>query len=186
MPYRPYFQPHNVKRAVSAIAFALFCAPGSAHGIQSASSEDAAMTLGIGAFDVTDTDSLAAEGFVDYRFGHRRFGDYFGESFRGVGPMLGFKANSDGGLMGHGSLFIDIRPAANWVVWPSAGVGGYRPGNSRDLGGVFQFHLGAHVGYRWDERTMLGISFQHVSNGGFQPINPGADSVFITYSILFD
>lgn len=157
-----------------------------AHGQDSTIFADGVLTVGAGAFDVTDGNSLTGEGFVSYHFGHRGLRNRFGEFFRGVGPMIGLKANTDGGIMGHGSLFLDLRPSRKWVLWPSAGLGGYRKGDSRHLGGVFQFHLGGQIGYRWTERSMLGVSLQHVSNAGLHDANPGADSVFLTYSITLN
>lgn len=140
------------------------------------------LTLGLGAFDVPGLDYLAAEGFMTYRFAPRLFADQLGPMFHGIGPQVGLKANTDGGVYGHGGVFIDIRPTEKVVIWPSAGAGGYRQGNSIDLGGVFQFHLEVFGGYRVASGHMLGISFQHVSNANIHKHNPGVNSYFLTYT----
>lgn len=141
------------------------------------------LTLGVGAFEVAHSDARAAEAFVNYRFSPRLFADKFGPVFRGIGPMLGLNANTDGGVFGYGDLFLDIRPTENIVIWPSAGIGGYRQGNSRSLGGIFQFHAELFAGYRISERQMIGISYQHISNAGTHDSNPTADSIYATYTL---
>lgn len=160
-------------------SFATLIGPVQAGGIASYA------TVGVGAFDILDGDALAADAFVSYRFADRLFDESSGPFFRGIGPMVGIKANTDGGLAGYGSLFLDLRPSERWVLWPSAGLAGYRQGDSRDLGGTFVFHLEATIGYRIAERHMLGISYQHLSNAGIQPINPGTDSLFLSYTFVF-
>lgn len=141
------------------------------------------LSIGAGAFDVINQDREAPAGFMAYRFSPRVLHDYLGPYFHGIGPMIGILANTDGGLYGHGDLLLDIRPTDNLVIWPSAGFGGYHQGDSRDLGGVFEFHLELFMGYRLQEQHMLGISWQHISNAGSHDINPSADSVFLTYTI---
>lgn len=141
------------------------------------------LTLGAGAFEFIHPDDAEPAGFVSYRFAPRLFADTFGPIFRGIGPMVGVMANTDGGVFGYGDVFLDIRPTDNLVIWPSAGIGGYRLGDSKPLGGTFQFHLEVFVGYSFAERHMLGISYQHVSNAGIQDINPTADSLYLSYSI---
>lgn len=141
------------------------------------------LTVGLGAVDVLDTDALAGEGYMAYRFAPRLFADRLGDVFHGIGPMVGWRGNTDGGLFGYGDAFLDLRPSERLVLWPSVGIGGYRAGDSRDLGGVFQFHLEVFAGYRVAERHMLGVSFQHVSNAGLHEKNPGTNSIFVTYSI---
>lgn len=141
------------------------------------------LTLGMGAFDVPGIDYLSAEGSLTYRFAPRLFADEFGSMFHGVGPQIGLKANTDGGVYGYGGMFLDIRPTDNIVIWPSAGAGGYRQGNSIDLGGTFQFHLEVFGGYRVAPGHMLGVSFQHVSNANIHRHNPGVNSYFLTYTV---
>lgn len=141
------------------------------------------LTLGAGVFEAFQGNNRAAEGYLAYRFAPRLFGDRFGPAFRGIGPMVGLNANSDGGVFGYGDLFLDIRPTENTVIWPSAGIGGYRRGNSVPLGGVFQFHAELFLGYRVTDNQMLGLSYQHISNAGIHASNPTADSFYLTYTL---
>jgi lipid A 3-O-deacylase len=142
-----------------------------------------ALTLGLGAHDVPGLEYLSAEASLTYRFAPRLFADHFGPMFHGIGPQVGLKANTDGGVYGHGGVFLDIRPTDNIVIWPAAGAGGYSQGNSIDLGGVFQFYLEIFGGYRFAPGHMLGISFQHVSNASIHKHNPGVNSYFLTYTV---
>lgn len=143
------------------------------------------LTAGAGVFDVTDphNNHNAAEGRLELRSGERFFADELGWRFGGIGPLIGVMATSDGAVWGYGALFLDLRLTERIVLWPSAGIGGYRQGDGRNLGGIFQFHLGALGAYRFDNGHLLGVSFNHISNANTQTLNPGADSLLLTYTV---
>lgn len=141
------------------------------------------LTLGGGAYEVAKSSNRVPGFYAAYRFAPRLFEDRFGSVFHGIGPMLGVLGNTDGSVYGYGDLFIDIRPTENLVIWPSAGIGGYRQGSGQDLGGIFQFHAELFVGYSISKRQMLGISLQHISNADTHDINPTSNSLFATYTI---
>jgi hypothetical protein len=92
-------------------------------------------------------------------------------------------ANTDGGIFGYGGAYVEFRPVDRIVLLPSAGVGGYRQGGSKPLGGVFQFHLGFTAVYQFDNDSRLGITFAHISNAGIHDRNPGANSLLLTYGM---
>ncbi len=69
------------------------------------------------------------------------------------------------------------------VVAPIAGLGDYSEGDSRDLGGVFQFHLGVTVAYRFEDDSSLGITVTHISNASIHGENPGVESILLTYRL---
>jgi len=164
-----------------ALVLALAVAPASAFA-----DELDHLSLGAGGFDVLKRDHVAAEFAGEYRFGERALESWFGEAFRGVGPLLGFRTTTDGAVFGHADFFLDFRPTKRLVIWPGAGIGGYGRGDSLDLGGVRQFHLGFAVGYEIAPRQLLGLSWSHISNANTQEDNPGVDSLLLTYSIAFD
>mgnify|MGYP001195788125 CR=1 FL=1 len=147
--------------------------------------------LAAGAFDFSDKGNDAAIFQATYRAPWRFGGGEAGGWFRGFGPYAALAVNTDGGVFGHGGLYADLRLGRHWVFLPSVGGGGYSQGQSKDLGGVFQFALGFAALYRLERSALLpagsrvGIQFLHISNGGAHDRNPGANSVFAVLSLPF-
>jgi lipid A 3-O-deacylase len=141
------------------------------------------LSFSLGMFDALKQDDEAGEARIEYRSGWRLFD--LGGWFRGIGPMLGLMANTDGAVFGYGALYVEVRPTDRLSVRPSAGIGGYHQGDSIDQGGVFQFHLGATIDYRLGNSHRLGVSYAHISNSRIYEENPGIDSLLVTYSIPF-
>lgn len=143
------------------------------------------VSISAGAFDIDRfaRDDLSAEGRIEFHSGHRLFSDELGGYFRGLGPMLGLMANADGGIFGYGGVYAEFRLFERLAVLPSAGMGGYHRGSSKDLGGVFQFHLGITGAYQLDNGSRVGITFAHISNARVHRNNPGVNSLLLTYSI---
>ena len=131
------------------------------------------LALSAGAFDVND-DETAAEGRVEYRSHHKL---YF------IGPMAGLMANSDGGVYGYGGIYIDIELGERVALTPSFAVGGYRRGDSKDLGSTIEFRSGVEIAWRFDSGARLGVAFHHISNAGIDDNNPGTESLVLTYAI---
>ena len=161
---------------VSATAFIVSVAPASA-------GDPDLISFSAGAFDFYDYEDQAAELRIEYRSGRKIFGDEFGPVFRGIGPIVGLMVNTDGGVFGYGGVYADFRIRDRVVVIPSAGLGGYREGDSRDLGGVFQFQLGLTAAYRFQDDSSLGVTFTHFSNASIHDSNPGVESLLLTYTI---
>lgn len=141
------------------------------------------LTVGAGAFGFLDQGHLSGAFTIEYRFGSEGLSEWGPPWFHGLGPEIGLQANTEGGLFGFADLFLDLQPTERLVIWPGAGLGGYRQGNSRDLGGIQQFHLGLFGGYRLAKRHLLGFSLQHISNAGTQETDPGTNALFLTYSL---
>lgn len=141
------------------------------------------LSLSVGMTDAIKQDVEAGELRIEYRSGWRLFD--LGGWFRGIGPMIGLMANTDGAVFGYGALYAEFRPTDRLSVRPSWGIGGYHRGDSVDLGGVFQFHLGATVDYCLDNGHRLGVTYAHISNSNIYEENPGVDSILATYSIPF-
>jgi lipid A 3-O-deacylase len=137
------------------------------------------LQIGVGAFNVLrdhgyDTnEDLSAEGRIELRSGRK---------YRGIGLLIGGMINSDEGLFGYTAIYTDFA-FGNWILSPSGGVGAYSQGDSKDLGGTFQFHAALDLGYRFENGTMLGVKATHISNAGLNRINPGQESVLLTFSI---
>ena len=94
------------------------------------------LALGLGVFDAFKANPASAEARLEYRWGRKLLF---------LGPMLGLLANTDGGIYGYGGIYFDFR-IGPLVFTPAGGIGGYRQGDSKHLGGTFPFfHAGLDV-----------------------------------------
>lgn len=144
------------------------------HGAAAAEENDPSfLALSIGIFDVND-DQTSTEGRIEYRFGQK---------FWIFKPMFGLMVNSDGGLYGYGGINLDIYFGEHLVLMPNFAVGGYRQGDSKNLGSTIEFRSGLELAYRMDDASRIGIAFHHISNASIDDNNPGTEEVVITYSI---
>lgn len=135
-----------------------------------------ALTAGAGAFNALsqDGEDASAEFRLEYRIG---------EKMGPVGPMFGLLATTEGAVFGYFALYSEIRLGHRWYVTPAAGIGGYSEGDDKDLGGVFQFHLGADIAYRLDNGHRIGLKVAHISNAFIHDDNPGTESLLLTYTL---
>ena len=128
------------------------------------------LMAGAGVFDLRDETSAA--GTIEYRFGRKVFL---------VGLTLGLTANTRGGLYGYAGAYMDLS-YKRFYLTPQLAMGGYRKGNSTDLGGVFQFRQSIDLGYRFDNGHRLGVRAAHISNADIHERNPGEEEILLTYS----
>lgn len=135
-------------------------------------SEADALMLGLGVFDAFD-DHASAAATVEYRLG-RKLGF--------IGPAVGGMANGEGGMFGYVGLYADVS-IGSFYFTPQLGLGAYRRGGSRDLGGVFQFRETVELSYRFDNGRRLGLRVAHISNAGLHEQNSGEEDIFLTYAI---
>ncbi len=165
----------DVRQIVSLMAAAALL--WGAAGAETARAEEPAfLAASAGGFDINDDDTsfeFRLEYRSDYRLWH-------------VGPMIGLMVNTDGGVYGYGGLFLDIFLGKRWVVMPNAAVGGYRRGDSKNLGSVLEFRTGVEIAYRFEDKSRLGLAFQHISNAGIVDENQGTESLVLTYAIPFN
>jgi lipid A 3-O-deacylase len=77
-----------------------------------------------------------------------------------IGPTIGLMANADGGALG-----------------------GYHRGDSKDLGGVFQFRVGLGLSYQFEGGSRLGVRVDHISNAHIHDENPGEEEFLFTYAV---
>ena len=155
-----------VSIAVTVIGLAAASAPACAD-------DPAFLAVSVGGFDVNDNES-AGEFRIEYRSDRK---------YLFVKPMIGLMLNTDGGVYGYGGINLDIFLGRRWVVMPNFAIGGYRRGSSKDLGNVIEFRSGLEIAYRFDDRSRLGVAFQHTSNASISNNNPGTESLVLTYSI---
>lgn len=141
--------------------------------------EPGRLSVGAGVFDVAEEGKnriepgRSAAGLIEYRVGRKFF--YWG-------PLAGIHVNDDGGAFGYGGFYLDLG-MGRWTLSPILTLGGYRRGDGKDLGGTFQFQTGASLGYELPAGSRVGFSVTHISDAGIYDENPGAEVVFLSYSI---
>jgi hypothetical protein len=96
--------------------------------------------------------------------------------------MAGILANREGGVFGYGGVYWDLA-AGPWHLVPALAVGGYRQGDSKDLGGVFQFREAVEIAYQLENGMRLGLQIAHISNAGIYASNPGQEDLMVTVSL---
>ena len=133
------------------------------------------VTLGAGAFNI----------FPDH--GEDKSVVFLGEYRHGqklwiFGPMLGITADTDGGINPYAGVYSDLA-FGNIVATPFAGAGYWHEGNSKNLGGDFQFRTGLELAYEMESESRIGLRMTHVSNAGIYNRNPGVEELMVTYSL---
>ncbi len=155
--------------------------PASGAGVRVLGSGPDVITVGAGLFNFIPNDNERVVEDDDVE-GEARFEYRLGRKWLAIGPMLGIMANTEDGVFGYGALYMDIR-AGRWAITPAAGLGGYAEGDGKDLGGVFQFHVGVDVAYVLESGARLGMKFAHISNAHIHDENPGAESLLLTFTM---
>ena len=120
--------------------------------------------------------NTAFEGRVEYRGGAS-------DKFWIFKPMGGLMGTSDGSAYAFAGVLVDLYFGNRFVLTPSFAPGLYYKGNGLDLGYALEFRSGLELSYRFDDRSRLGIGVSHMSNASLGHINPGEETLFLTYSI---
>lgn len=125
--------------------------------------------LGVGAYEPLTEQKSSFAANPEYRFGRKLFV---------LGPALGLVVNADGGLYGYAGVYADIAIGPAFVT-PQLAVGGYRQGDSLDLGGVLQFREALDVAYGFANGIRVGVRIAHISNAGIHDANPGVEEAYL-------
>ncbi|HEX3954761.1 MAG TPA: acyloxyacyl hydrolase [Stellaceae bacterium] len=141
--------------------------------------DPAHVALGLGAFDITPSNShkdaqTAAEGSVEYRFGDVAWI---------FAPFVGGSVTGNGAFYGYGGFGFDVNFGQNWVLTPDGAAGYFERGTGTKLGSWWEFRTGAEFAYRFSDMSRLGLSVHHTSNAGLTKLNPGEQSAEIVYSV---
>lgn len=95
----------------------------------------------------------------------------------------GLTANVDGALYVFGGLRRDFKLGGPWLITPGFGIALYEKGDSKDLGGLVEFRSALEIGHQWPSRHRLAFAIYHLSNAGIHDLNPGSNSLILTYSL---
>jgi len=94
-------------------------------------------------------------------------------------------ANTDGAVYIFSGFYIDIPITSFLYISPSFAPGLYHKGNSKNLNFALEFRSQIEIGIRLENNIRVGISFSHISNASLGKINPGVESIALTYLIPF-
>ena len=67
------------------------------------------------------------------------------------------------------------------IITPSFAPGYYGEGNGKDLGSPLEFKSEIQMSFNLNDKTHLGMSYNHISNASLGDKNPGANSYMINF-----
>jgi hypothetical protein len=99
---------------------------------------------------------------------------------RNLRPIVGAVAGEDRSSFGYVGLRFD-HSFGRLFLAPFTGAGYFRPGDGPNLGGHFQFRSGLEIGVTFGSDATgdwrIGVSLDHLSNGGLDRPNPGKEAI---------
>jgi len=101
----------------------------------------------------------------------------------GLHPIVGAQADIDKDVYGYGGFGWNIPVSEKVAVTPSLAVGAYHNGNGLDLGGGLEFRSAIEGSYKLKNDSLVGLSLNHISNGGIHDTNPGAETLAVTWTV---
>lgn len=147
-------------------------------GTSTAKADDPAFwAFSAGWYDINKQKNEAFEGRIEYRGA---------EKYWIFKPFGGIMATSDRAVHGFAGVLVDLYFGRRWVLTPSFAPGLYYEGDGKHISNGIQFRSQLELSYRFDDRSRLGISFNHISNAGIRDPNPGSETLAITYAIPTD
>ena len=109
----------------------------------------------------------------DTKLAHGPFQTIVGASYSSLGDIWAGIGHSYTLAEGETGPFAEVH----------AMTGLYLNGSGPDLGGLVEFRSGAELGYRWESGLRVGLSYDHRSNAGIFPNNPGIETVQLRVSV---
>ncbi len=161
-------------RSTLQLAAALALLGGTIHPHEGAAQDgSAAFQLGVAHFDVDGPAPAAA----------------LEVAFQGAEPVLwrlrpqvGGMVNGDGGAYGYLGLALPWNIGGPVHLTPSFGAGGYRIGDSLDLGSRLEFRSGVRLAVEVADGHRVGLFLYHLSNASLGDHNPGTEVLGVGYS----
>jgi lipid A 3-O-deacylase len=142
--------------------------------------QPAAITASAGQFSAL-RGAVSYEVGWEFRFAPRRY-RWLPHRVPALSPTAGAMATSKGTLYIYGGFRFDVPLGRDWSVSPQWATGIYYGNGGRELGGALEFRSGIELSRRIGERSRLGITLYHLSNADLYSLNPGAESVVLTYT----
>lgn len=134
--------------------------------------EPRSLALSGGVFNFSK-DKSSAEGGLEYR---QPTGVW------GLVGALGLSGTEEGSFWVFAGLRRDFRLAQGWWLTPAFAIAFYEEGDGKDLGGPVEFRSAIEISHEWPKRQRLALAIYHLSNAGIYDLNPGSNSLVLTYS----
>ena len=96
-------------------------------------------------------------------------------------PAFGGMTTEADAVYGWAGFAIEIPIGERWRLTPILAAGIYEQGHGKNLGGALEFRSGVEVAIRPTDRTAIGLEFYHLSNAGLHELNPGSNSLVLTF-----
>jgi len=132
------------------------------------------LTLALGGFDVNK--SGIGMGQAEYRFS---------SDWSGFRPQAGFFVTEDSGAYIYGGAGFPFALGEQWSLTPSISAGYYNNGAGKDLGYDLEFYSQLRMEYRLAGGGRVGLGIGHISNAGIGDHNPGAEILYLSYSLAY-
>lgn len=99
-------------------------------------------------------------------------------------PVTGAMATSRGILYTYAGFRMEIPLRDRWVGSGGWASGLYYRGTGagKNLGGAFELRTHLELAYRLPDESRVGLCLYHLSNAHIFPLNPGSESLVITYT----
>lgn len=130
--------------------------------------------VGVGAFDVAN--EARPEAMLEYRF------KPFTIKSIPLIPAVGLAGSTDGNFWGYVGLRYDFKLVGSLYAVPQFGVGLYERGDGKNLGGAIEFRSGLELAFELKKGQRIGLIFYHLSNSSIYRLNPGSNSLVLTWS----
>jgi hypothetical protein len=98
-------------------------------------------------------------------------------------PAFGVMATEEDAFFGWAGGSLQIPLHSQWGLVPQLGVGVYHRGDAKNLGGSLEFRSGLELVYRASDALRVGVEFYHLSNAGLHELNPGVNSLVLTFGV---
>ena len=94
----------------------------------------------------------------------------------------GAAATHDGGYFLYGGVRRERALPHSWSLGLSFAVAVYEDGRTRDLNGRIEFRSAIDLSYQLPRKVRLGLTLHHLSHAGFYGMNPGSESLLLTFA----
>jgi lipid A 3-O-deacylase len=118
---------------------------------------------------------------AEFQFAPRRF-RFLPQFLPELIPAAGVMAGAQGSLYVYGGFRMELPLGQRWTVNPGWATGLYYRSPEFDLGGPLEFRTSVELAYRLRDGSRLGVCLYHLSNAGLFEVNPGSESLVVTYS----
>ncbi len=131
-------------------------------------------TMALGGFDISDSGSALAQ--VEYRFN---------TDWSGFRPRAGLFVAEDSVAYVYGGVGYPFAINEQWSLTPSVSAGYYNQGAGKDLGFELEFYSQLRLEYQLSSDAKVGLGIGHISNASIGDRNPGAETLYLSYSIAY-